>query len=122
MSLISLLIISVGSGFGVFWLIQYVPLIRRMPFRGVYWSPRLVVCKLLIPFDISVTLWLIMGSVLGLATSVTGISMLVYNTLVALGISGFIYVLHRWIIPRWKKQYEKRKEVMENEDVKKGKV
>lgn len=104
MSVFILLIVSGIAAFGVLWLVHYVPLKKKVV--GTYWSPRLFVCKLLIPFDISVTLLLIVGSILGIGTAIGGIQTLVFNSFVAVGISLGIWILQKWVQPRWKREYE----------------
>lgn len=124
MSFSTLILIAFGTTFSLVWLIHYSPILakkpslfwmRKHPTTGKYcllprvayvpYSPRLFICKLLAPFDIGVSIFLVLASILGI-TIVTGISMLVYNILTAIGISIGVLFIHKILRPRWEKQYE----------------
>lgn len=139
MSMISLLVIAIGATFSIVWLIHYLPLLSTKPKtvclskhpetnkialvpRIVYlpWSPRLFACKLLVPFDIGITLFLVFAGMLGLTTMVTGISMMVFNVLTAIGVSAGVYIVHKFFMPRWTKQYESELREWENQKYKKA--
>jgi hypothetical protein len=108
MTLEGLFIIAFGSAFAVFWLIQYVPVIMTLGKRIVF-SPRLLVCKLLAPFDAGMTLLLIVGGWVGISSSVVGISMMVFNVLVGLGLSIGVILIKKFMVPRWTKEFETKK-------------
>lgn len=110
MTLGILIMVSGASAFAIIWLLNYAPLIR-MTIRDHYWSPRLMLCKILIPFDIGITMFLIVGSILGLGAAVTGIQMLVYNVFVGVGVSLGVYIVNRWILPRWRRTFEQRRQI-----------
>jgi hypothetical protein len=104
-----LLIVSAAGVFGIIYpLARYVPLTATT--FGIIWSPRLQVCKLLTIFDIYITLLLILGAWIGISTSVTGISMIVFNIMTGVGISAGIFIVQKWFIPRWEVQYHNKKE------------
>lgn len=126
MSFIGLLIVSAGAAFAVVWLLQYAPLISKKPktiwlrknpetnkfailpiVKYIEYSPRLFFCKLLIPFDIGITLFLVFAGMLGLSTAVTGISMMIFNVMTAIGWSVGVFLVHKFFKPRWEKQYKK---------------
>ena len=112
MTLGILIMVAGASAFAIIWLLNYAPLIRKNVLGG-YWSPRLTLCKILIPFDIGITMFLIVGSILGLGAAVTGIQMLVYNVFVGVGVSAGVYIANRWIIPRWRRTYNQRLNICE---------
>jgi hypothetical protein len=104
MGFFALLIVAGGSSFAVGWLIHYIPL-YSMVFDREY-SPRLIFCKCLTSFDAAITLFLIFGGWIGLSTAVMGISMMIYNCLVGIGISAGVLIVRKYFIPRWTAQYE----------------
>ena len=105
MTFATLLIIAFGGTFSIIWLINYIPLTSS--FAGSIFSPRLLLCKFLAPADAALTLFLVMGAWTGLATTVTGISMVVYNVLTGIGISMGVLFVKRFLVPRWIKQFDK---------------
>lgn len=132
MSFTTLILIAGGTTFSLIWLIHYSPILAKKPRifwmknhpetgkfcvipRVGYtpWSPRLFICKLLAPFDIGVSVFLVLASILGI-TLVTGISMLVYNILTAIGISIGVLVVHKILRPRWQEQYKHELAVYSN--------
>jgi hypothetical protein len=46
---------------------------------------------------------------LGLTTMVTGISMMVFNVLTAVGWSIGVGIVHKFLRPRWEKEYEQKR-------------
>jgi len=104
MSLLALLIVASGAVFSLIWLLTYVPLTKKS--FGAFYSPRLLACKILVPFDVSITLFLMIGGLTGLLTTVTGIGMAVYNVCVAVGISIGVGIVHKYLKPKWEKEYE----------------
>jgi hypothetical protein len=103
-----LVIVSGATAFGLIWLVHYVPIYKKV--FGVSFSPRLLICKLLVPFDIWITIFLMIGGILGLSQAIGGIQSLVYGTFTAVGVSIGVYIMHKIIIPRWKVEYLKQKE------------
>ena len=65
------LLIAGGGAFAICWLINYIPLESKV--GGKKFSPRLMFCKLLGPFDAGLTIILICGAWIGLTSAVTGI-------------------------------------------------
>lgn len=108
MSFISLLIVAAGASFGTIYLLSYIPLATKSVKK--VWSPRLVICKLLAPADVGVTLAATFLPMVGLTSAVMGISLMVYNVLVGIGFSGGVIITKKFFLPRWEKQYlvEKR--------------
>lgn len=103
-----LLLVSAAGVFGIIYpIVRYIPLSTKM--FGRVWSPRLQICKLLTLFDATFTFLLILGAWIGISTSVTGISMMVYNVMTGVGISIGIIVVQKFFIPRWQKEFEKIK-------------
>jgi len=132
MSMLSLLIVAAASTFAVIWLVHYVPIIATRPKTiwltnhpktnkfcilpstiNIAWSPKLFICKLLVPFDVGITLFLVFAGMLGLTTMVTGISMMVFNVLTAVGWSVGVGIIHKFLRPRWKRQFEEKKQEWE---------
>lgn len=115
-----LLLVSAAGVFGIIYpIVRYIPLSAKA--FGKIWSPRLQACKLLTLFDATFTFILILGAWVGISTSVTGISMMIYNVMTGVGISLGIIVVQKFFIPRWQKQFEilKEKHEREHEDGKK---
>jgi hypothetical protein len=124
MSFLTLLIISLGGTFTIVYpIVRYVPLkatrskvlwltrhndkfLWRPKKITITYSPKLAICKLLTPFDISISLFLVFSAMLGLSTAVTGISMMVFNVLTAVGISVGVFIVHAYYRPKWEKQFE----------------
>lgn len=103
MSMVALLIVALGGTFAVVWLIHYIPLVSSI--AGKHFSPRLLVCKVLAPFDAFITLFLVAGAWTGLATAVTGIGMMIYNVLTGIGLSLGVVFVRKVLKPRWEKEY-----------------
>jgi hypothetical protein len=108
MQIFSLLIVSFGAAFSVVWLLLYVPITSRIPFTQKYWSPRVAICRLLAPFDVATTLFLVAGAWLGL-TSAAGLGVTVYNVLSGIGFSFGVVFVQKFLVPRWKKEAEAMK-------------
>jgi hypothetical protein len=104
MNILALLIVAFGGAFSVVWLIHYIPL--RSKVFGRRFSPRLVLCSLLAPFDAMVTLLLVAGAWTGLITSITGIGMMIYNVLTGIGLSVGVVFVKKVLYPKWKQEYE----------------
>jgi len=107
----TLLIVAFGGAFAIAWIIHYIPLDIKM--FGKLISPRLLVCKLLAPFDATITFILVCGAWVGLTASVVGIYMMVYNVLTGIGISVGVVVIKKFFIPKWTKEFEMLCEVKE---------
>lgn len=104
MTFFNLLLVSSGAVFSIIWLLTYIPITKKL--FGVYYSPRLLACKLLVPFDVSLTLFLMIGGITGILSTVTGIGMVVYNVCVAVGISLGVGITHKFLVPRWEKLHQ----------------
>jgi len=113
MNFFTLMIVAFGGTFAVVYLLSYVPLTKTV--FGKLISPRLIACKFLAPFDVGITLFLIMGSWIGITVVVTGISMMMYNVLTGIGISLGVIFTKKVLVPRWQTMYmqelSNRKEV-----------
>ena len=106
MGVAALLIVAFGGSFAVVWLLHYLPLTSTI--AGKTFSPRLIACKLLMPFDAGITLFLVAGAWTGLATAVTGIGMMVYNVLTGIGLSVGVVFTRKVLMPRWQKAYAEK--------------
>ncbi len=104
MSMTALLLVGFGGAFAVTWLVNYIPLMST--FFGKPYSPRLLICKTLGPFDALITLILVCGGWVGL-TAITGIGMMIYNVMTGIGLSMGVLFIKKVLKPRWKKQYDK---------------
>ena len=90
--------------FSVIWLLtEYVPLI--MTVGPITFSPRLLIAKLVAPFDAFVTIFLIVGTWFGL-TFIQGIAMTVYSVLTAFGLSIGVLIIRKFLRPRWEIEYK----------------
>jgi hypothetical protein len=103
MSFISLLIIAFGAAFAVVWLLHYVPITAK--FGSWTFSPRLLLCKVLAPFDAFITLFLVCGSWIGFGTTLMGIGMITFNVLTGIGLSVGVVFTKKVMVPKWEKQY-----------------
>lgn len=104
MSLIAVIVIAFAGAGSIIYLLSYIPLVSY--FAGRPYSPRLMVCKLLAPFDIGITLLLVAGSWIGITSVVMGISMIMYNVLTGVGLSFGVLFVRKVLMPRWKRQFE----------------
>lgn len=106
MNLISLIFIAFGAAFAMIWLISYLPIYST--FLGKVYSPRLLICKILAPFDVAMTTILVCGSWVGCSTAATGIGMIIYNVMTGIGLSLGVQITRKWFVPKWKERFEKR--------------
>ena len=104
---LGLLIISFGAAFAIIWPITYIPITSK--FFGKTISPRLIVCKLLAPFDAVLTLFLITGTWTGLTVTITGISTIIYSIMSGIGMSLGVIIMKKLFVPRWREQYLQKK-------------
>lgn len=102
MSLSAILFVSIGAVAGLLVLLSYAPL--HSTFFGHSYSPKLIFAKLVAPFDIGITLVLILGTIIGI-TVVTGIGMVVFNVATGIGLSIGSFIVRKLLAPRWRKQY-----------------
>jgi len=102
-----ILFIAVGSVFSLLILLGYAPVHKKT--FGIHWSPKLFVAKLIAPFDVGITLFLVMGTILGL-TMVTGIGNIIFNIATGLGISAGSVLIRKVFVPHWKRQFKEIKE------------
>lgn len=100
--------IAVGAVFSLLILLSYAPVHKRT--LGIHWSPKLMVAKLIAPFDVGITLFLVLGTILGL-TMVTGIGNIIFNVATGLGISAGSILIRKVFAPRWEKQFKTVKEL-----------
>jgi hypothetical protein len=108
MNLEGLFIIAFGSAFAIFWLINYIPITAKLT-KKVIFSPRLMMCKLLAPFDAAFTIILIIGGWVGLSTTVTGIGMMTFNVLTGIGLSLGVLFVKKFMVPRWEEKFQQEK-------------
>jgi hypothetical protein len=108
MGFMALLLVAGGATFACVWTLRYVPIIKKVPFKNKYYSPRMfIINRLLEPMDAGITLILVAGSWIGI-TSALGISAMVYNVLSGIGLSVGVLVVKKFMAPRWEKQYENK--------------
>ncbi len=104
MNITSLLLVALGSSFAVMWLVNYLPIDAK--FLGQVYSPRLIMCKLLAPFDAGVTLILIGGSWIGIGTAFMGIGLMTYNVLTGLGLTLGVVLTKKYLVPKWEQEFK----------------
>ena len=104
MSLVALLVIAFIAAGSVIYLVTYIPLASS--FAGREYSPRLIACKLLAPFDAAATLFLVIGPVVGLSVVVAGIGVIVYSTFVGVGLSIGVIFMKKIMLPKWENDYQ----------------
>lgn len=107
MSPFGIIFIAAGAVFSLLILLSYAPIHKKT--LGVHWSPKLTIAKLIAPFDVTVTLFLVLGTILGL-TMVTGVGNIIFNIATGLGISAGSILVRKVLTPRWKKQFKAIKE------------
>ena len=106
MDLLVLTVVASSAAFGVFWLVSYVPL--KSTLFGKSYSPKLFICKVLVPFDIIVTLSLILGGLLGIGVAI-GLNLMVIKIFTSIGISLAVWFTNKALKPRWIEQYKQLK-------------
>lgn len=95
-----LLVVSAASAFAMIWLITYAPIIKTT--IGIRWSPRLMFCKWLVPFDIIMTTIMVLGPwILGAG----GLGHTILATFTSLGLSAGTYIVRKMFVPKWKLAY-----------------
>lgn len=100
MDLLALFLVSLMIAGSVVYLVTYVPLISTM--YGKSWSPRLSVCKLLVPADIILTITLVL---VPMFVGVSGIMAFIASGFTAVGLSTGVYFTKKVLVPRWKRKY-----------------
>ena len=106
MSFVALLFIAFSSAFSIIWLLNYLPL--HSTILKVNYSPRLIICKFLAPFDAVLTFFLVGGSWVGIGVAITGIGTIVYSVLSGIGISIGIVITKKYFIPKWQSDYNEK--------------
>ena len=106
MSIGVLVIIALAGAGSIIYLLSYLPLVSR--FAGKTISPRLIVCKILAPADVLITLFLVAGSWIGLTVAVTGISMIIYNVITGIGLSLGVIFTRKVLVPKWQSKFEEQ--------------
>lgn len=102
-----LIIVGLAAAGAVVWLIHYLPLQSKI--FNIIFSPKLLFCKLLIPFDTTITIFLIAGAWIGV-TAITGIGMMIYNVSVGIGLSLGTVFTRKILAPKWKAEYKRLNE------------
>ena len=100
MDLFALFIVSILIAGSVIYLVTHAPVVARI--FGKAWSPRLALCKILVPTDVILTITLIIGPMF---TGITGIYAFVAGGFTAAGLSMGVYFVKRVLVPRWQKQF-----------------
>ena len=106
MNILSLTVIALGSSIAVGWILHYLPL--HMKILQISFSPRLIACKLVAPFDTVITMLLICGAWVGF-TTVTGIGFMVYNVMTGIGLSLGAVFVRKVLAPKWERDYKELK-------------
>lgn len=105
MDLLAMLLVGLISSLLVVYLVNYAPI--KSTIFGRSWSPRLLVCKLLIPADIIMTTTMI---VIPMLFGVSGIMAFVAGTFTAAGLSAGVVLVRKFFEPRWRRQFEELKD------------
>ena len=100
-----LMVVALGASFSLIYLLHYLPLHSTV--FGLNFSPRLLFCKLLAPFDATMTFILVCGAWLGISTAALGLNLIVMNTLTAIGISIGVILTKKVLAPKWQNDYTK---------------
>jgi hypothetical protein len=106
MSYFGLLIVAIIAAGSVVWLVTYADIIKTI--GGKTWSPRLVICRFLVPLDVIITLILILGPMLG---GMHGIQSFICSVFVGAGLSVGVAFTRRILMPKWQKEYKDKKAV-----------
>ncbi len=95
-----LLFVSLASAFAMIWLIGYAPIYSK--FVGIKYSPRLMICKLLIPIDVTMTSIMVLGPwIIGGG----GLGHVILSTFTGLGLTAGTVLIRKFFVPKWRKLY-----------------
>ena len=101
LGLAALIFVSAASAFAMIWLIGYAPIQSRI--LGFKYSPRLMICKLLVPFDIFMTSIMVLGPwIIGGG----GVSHVIIAVFTSLGLTAGTLIVRKGLVPKWRKMYE----------------
>jgi len=107
MSTGTLLFIALVGSASIVYLLTYLPIHAKV--LGVNISPRLIICKVIAPFDSVMTVLLVMGGWLGLGSAV-GLGMTVYSVASGVGLSVGAVFVRKVMVPKWRNKYKMLKE------------
>jgi len=104
MDMMALFIVSLLIAGSVIYLVTHAPVMSRT--FGKAWSPRLAICKILVPADIILTITLVVGPMF---TGISGIMAFVASGFTAAGLSLGVFFVKKVLVPKWRKQYQELK-------------
>lgn len=86
----------------VIYLVWHAPVTSSI--GGIVFSPRLIICKLLIPADIILSLsMVVVPMVAGVAG---GLMAFVAGGFAAAGLSAGVFLVRKFLVPHWTKQFQ----------------
>lgn len=100
MGIIELAIVSLFISCSVVYLVTHLP-ITKWSF-GIPWSPRLFVCKFLVPADIILTITLIVGPMF---FGISGIMAFLAGGFTAAGLSVGVFFIKKIMVPIWERKF-----------------
>jgi uncharacterized membrane protein YesL len=101
-------LIGILSASGFMVILFHIPLYCYSNLFNLHYSPRLWATKGLSFFDGLFNFIVIIGSIFGLVL-VTGVGMIIHNVIMVLSISLAIFATKKWLVPKWKSDYERLK-------------
>lgn len=97
---VDLMFVSLASAFALVWLIGYAPISSKL--LGISYSPRLLICRLLIPIDITMTIIMVLGPwIIGSG----GLGTTVLSTFTSLGFTAGTVLVRKYFVPLWRAKY-----------------
>jgi hypothetical protein len=104
MDMMALFFVSLLIAGSVIYLVTHAPVISKT--LGKTWSPRLTLCKVLVPMDVVLTITLVIGPMF---TGISGIMAFVAGGFTAAGLSLGVFFVKKALVPRWRRQYQELK-------------
>jgi hypothetical protein len=104
MSMVVLFIVALIAAFSVVYLVCHAPITKTV--FGRAWSPRLFLCKLLVPADVVLTFTLIVAPMFA---GVQGIMAFAAGAITAAGLTAGVIFIKKIMVPRWRQQFKSEK-------------
>jgi len=96
-----LLFVACVTTFIMVWLITYIPVHAK--FLGMHYSPRLLACKFLVPFDVVISTICVLGPwIIGAG----GLGHTILATFTGLGLTAGTVLIRKVLVPKWRIKYE----------------
>jgi hypothetical protein len=96
-----LLFVALASAFAMVWLIGYAPIHSKL--MGVNYSPRLFICRFLIPIDVTMTTIMVLGPWI---VGADGLGHCILAVFTSLGLTAGTVLIRKIFVPRWRQVYQ----------------